>query len=79
MPSKIHRKEEEKVEKWNRTHPISVLVDLKLDNGKVKRTRTRTHATLLSGHSAVIWLHDVTGCYSLDRVTVVDEKEAAHE
>jgi hypothetical protein len=33
------------------------------------RTRTKSVAQILSGHSAVIWLHNVSGCYLLDRVT----------
>lgn len=33
------------------------------------RTRTRSVAQILSGHSAVIWLEAVSGCYLLDRVT----------
>ena len=32
------------------------------------RTRTRSEAQILSGHSSVIWLHGVSGCYLLDRV-----------
>ncbi|MDP1611680.1 MAG: hypothetical protein Q8M11_11530, partial [Sulfuritalea sp.] len=33
------------------------------------RTKTRSDAQVLSGHSAVIWLENVSGCYLLDRVT----------
>ncbi len=29
----------------------------------------RSDAQVLSGHSAVIWLENVSGCYLLDRVT----------
>lgn len=32
------------------------------------RTRTKSIAQILSGHSAVIWLENVSGCYLLDRV-----------
>jgi hypothetical protein len=35
------------------------------------RTRTKSTAQILSGHSAVIWLENVSGCYLLDRVTAV--------
>tara|TARA_R110000868_G_scaffold266863_3_gene526155 strand:- start:419 stop:775 length:357 start_codon:yes stop_codon:yes gene_type:complete len=33
------------------------------------QTKTRSAAQVLSGHSAVIWLENVSGCYLLDRVT----------
>ena len=32
-------------------------------------TKTKSEAQVLSGHSAVIWLENVSGCYLLDRVT----------
>ena len=32
------------------------------------RTRTKSVAQILSGHTAVIWMEDVSGCYLLDRV-----------
>ncbi|OGS99811.1 MAG: hypothetical protein A3K04_02385 [Gallionellales bacterium RBG_16_56_9] len=35
------------------------------------RTRTKSTAQILSGHSAVIWLENVSGCYLLDRVSAV--------
>ena len=44
------------------------------DLGLVKlRTRTRSEAQVLSGHSAVIWLDGVRGCYLLDRVRAIPE------
>ena len=35
-------------------------------------TRTRSEAQVLSGHSAVIWLDGVSGCYALDCVTPIE-------
>jgi hypothetical protein len=39
-------------------------------SGDVK-TVTVTEAQILSGHSAVVWLKDVSGCYLIDRVRKV--------
>ncbi|WP_374650281.1 hypothetical protein [Rhizorhabdus sp.] len=39
-------------------------------------TRTRSKAEVLSGHSAVIWLDGISGCYLLDRVTPIVEGAA---
>jgi len=64
-------------EQWNRTHPVGSRVDVRLDSGEVRETVTRSAAEVLSGHSAVIWLKGITGCYLLDRVRAVDESEPA--
>lgn len=57
---------------FNTAHPVGADVHVKLD-GKDEPflTKTRSTAQILSGHSAVIWLDDVSGCYLLDRVTPV--------
>lgn len=56
-------------DKFNAAHPVGADVFVKLD-GKDEpyRTKTRSEAQILSGHSAVIWLENVSGCYLLDRV-----------
>lgn len=56
------------VDRWNANHPIGTVVDLTKDSGEVVRTKTRSEAEVLSGHTAVIWLEGVRGCYCLDRV-----------
>jgi hypothetical protein len=60
------------IDAWNATHPIGADVDVLTDRGKIVRTKTRSAAELLSGHSAVIWLDGISGCYALDRVTAVE-------
>ena len=40
---------------------------LHMDSGEAKATCTRSEAQVLSGHSAVIWVKGVSGCYLLDR------------
>lgn len=54
---------------WNAAHPVGTAVILHRDSGPFE-TRTRSAAEVLSGHSAVVWLERVSGCYDLDRVTV---------
>jgi hypothetical protein len=56
-------------DEWNAAHPIGEAVWLKRDNGRELLTETRSRAEVLEGHSAVIWLKGVAGCYLLERVT----------
>jgi hypothetical protein len=56
---------------WNRLFPVGAPVDLRKDNGEILRTVTRSNAEVLEGHSAVIWLKGVVGCYLLERVAPV--------
>lgn len=55
---------------FNAKLPVGASVFVKLDSvDEPFKTVTRSEAQVLSGHSAVIWLKDVSGCYLLDRVT----------
>ncbi len=55
---------------FNAKHPVGADVFVKLDGvDEPFRTKTRSPAQILSGHSAVIWLENVSGCYLLDRVS----------
>lgn len=54
---------------FNEKHPVGTSVLVKMDSGTTKKTKTRSKAELLSGHTAVIWLDDICGCYTLERVT----------
>lgn len=47
---------------------VSVMLDGK--DGPVITTTT-SKAQILSGHSEVVWLAGVSGCYLLDRVTIL--------
>lgn len=58
-------------EVWNAEHRPGIDVEYRLDDGAVKRTKTTSEAWMLSGHTAVILLAGVSGCYRLDRVTPV--------
>lgn len=55
-------------DKFNDSHQVGAAVSVKLDGGEVRETITTSEAQVLSGHTAVIWLKGVSGCYLLDRV-----------
>jgi len=60
------------VEEWNREHKqLGTKVRVLKDDGSTVETIATTEAYLLSGHTAVIFLHGFTGCYSLARVTAL--------
>ena len=58
-------------DKFNAANQIGAAVTVRLDSGEVRETITTSEAQVLSGHSAVIWLDGIRGCYLLDRVTQV--------
>jgi hypothetical protein len=64
------------VDRFNARYPLGSSVDLLKDNGQILRTVTRSHAEVLEGHSAVIWVRGVAGCYLLERVTPVMQRGA---
>lgn len=59
---------ESQVHSFNKTYQIGDRVKLEMDNGDIKMVTVRMPATVLSGHSAVGWFKEISGCYSLDRV-----------
>lgn len=64
------KKLQEECDKFNALHSIGSDVFVMLDGvDEPFRTKTRSAAQILSGHSAVIWLDNVCGCYLLDRVS----------
>jgi hypothetical protein len=56
------------VDTWNTNNRVGVAVLVTLDDGAQRETKTRSEAFVLEGHSAVIMLEGVTGCYCLERV-----------
>ena len=65
-------------DKFNAACPIGGRVAVKLDGNDTPRiTTTKSAAEVLSGHSAVIWLDGISGCYLLYRVTPIPEESAA--
>lgn len=58
-------------DRWNTRHPIGTPVVVKRDGGQTISTRTRSAAQVLGGHTAVIWVEGISGCYALDRVSAL--------
>ncbi|MDO8033628.1 hypothetical protein O3297_09390 [Janthinobacterium sp. SUN128] len=56
-------------DKFNAVHQVGAAVSVELDGGEVRETVTASEAQVLSGHTAVIWLDGISGCYDLERVT----------
>jgi len=62
---------------FNSRWPVGSSVMLKKDFlPEPVETKTRSEAQVLSGHSAVIWLDGVSGCYALDCVTPIEATAA---
>lgn len=53
---------------FNKAVPVGGKVKVKLDGREVRETVTTSEAQILSGHTPVVWLQGVSGCYLLDRV-----------
>jgi hypothetical protein len=62
---------QEQCDRFNARYPVGQKVTVRKDDGEGVSTVTRSKAEVLSGHSAVIWLDGISGCYLLDRVTPV--------
>lgn len=59
---------------FNAACPVGGRVAVKLDGIDAPRiTTTRSEAQILSGHSAVVWMDGVSGCYDLSRVTPIPQ------
>jgi len=56
------------VDRWNSAYRVGTRVTLTKDDGTEVDAVTRSEASVLSGHTAVIWLRQVVGCWALDRV-----------
>lgn len=52
---------------WNLKNPPGTVVYVTRDDGSVFLTTTRSSAEVMGGHTAVVWLNGVSGCFLLDR------------
>ena len=57
-----------KVDAFNRRNPVGTSVTVVKDFGEQIETKVKYPAQILSGHTAVVWLDGISGCYHLDRV-----------
>lgn len=63
---------------FNARCPVGGPVLVKLDGvDKPFETVTRSEAQILSGHTSVVWMENVSGCYDLECVTPVIERAAS--
>lgn len=62
---------DEEVRRWNVQHPIGTPVTVEMDSGELRTTMTRDVASVLSGHTAVIFVVGISGCYLLSRVKAI--------
>lgn len=70
MTAALRRSPEEAVSEFNRRFPVGSEVMLKKDFEDVPvRTRTRSEAFVMCGHSAVVFLEGVSGCYLTTHVS----------
>ncbi len=60
------------VENWNLKHGIGVAVRVTKDNGTIVKTVTTSRAYLLSGHTPVVMVEGISGCYLLSRVKPIE-------
>ena len=59
------------VKQWNATYPLGTEVIVTLDSGAEKLTQTRSEAWLLGGHTAVVMVDGIAGCYALQRCRAI--------
>ena len=57
------------VDSWNASHPVGTAVKVRKDGGEVVESETRSEAWVLGGHTAVVMVTGIRGCYLLNRVT----------
>ena len=57
-----------KVDVFNQKHPVGSKVTVVKDLGEKIETEVKYPAEILSGHTPVVWLKGISGCYLLDRV-----------
>ena len=85
---KIGKKEKEQAriaKEWNEKHPVGIAVIVTKDDRTEFKTKTRSSAYMLGesgeypGHTAVVMLEGISGCYALDRVKPIQRMEVKCE
>lgn len=56
------------VEKVNSAYPVGSKVHVRQDDGSIEEWEITHPASLLGGHTAVIWTKEHVGCYLAERV-----------
>lgn len=64
------------IETFNKLVNVGDMVSVRRDNGTLEERRVTHPAEMLGGHTAVVWLEGISGCYDLSRVTPIANKKA---
>jgi hypothetical protein len=64
---------EQEVKGFNERFPVGTRVHVRKDLGELLTTRTRSEAWALSGHTPVVMLEGISGCYLLSRITPIED------
>lgn len=75
LRKQLKEAEQKMVDDWNARFAVGQPVEVKRDNGDILVTKTRSNASMLGGHSPVIWVEGISACYSLNRVTPLKEEK----
>jgi hypothetical protein len=73
MTKASRQMQEQQVADWNARYPVGTPVIVHKDDGTFTESVTRSQAEVLSGHTAVIWIKNLSGCYLLSRVKAKEE------
>lgn len=65
------KQQEQSVFNWNQENTVGCACEVKTDIGTTIKTHTKSEAYLLGGHTAVILVENISGCYMLSRVTPI--------
>jgi hypothetical protein len=57
-----------KCDVFNERYPVGSTVTVVKDLGEKFETTVKRSAQILGGHTAVVWVDGISGCYLLDRV-----------
>jgi hypothetical protein len=68
MPMPTLKSQTELINKINKAYEVGDKVNVRQDDDSVKEWTMRAPASMLGGHTAVIWLEEHSGCYRADRV-----------
>lgn len=56
------------IEKFNSTYKVGDTIKVRQDNGTIEEWTVSAPASMLGGHTAVIWAEEQRGCYMASRV-----------
>lgn len=60
------------VKSFNEKYPVGTKVKVRRDAGDFLETTVSAPADLLGGHTPVVWLLGLSGCYLLNRVMGIE-------